>query len=230
MKRISQILTILVLLILPAFLYSQDSYNLPSGHRLTVANTLPEKLASYFKPETILRSLSNFSPESDLHINIGFDDSQFSIGIIVKNFSPDKTPNFKARATYPYVLTTQYPFNLMWTLYRWYGSAYTSRTFTNDLRIALAEYKLQFYCILQKSDEQLIFLATILYGDQLSIQSPIISVTPDYGTISILPGKVQNIQNYLSQNLYPLDPPINTLTDEKNTSYLIYRFFNQIEE
>ena len=90
MKHILLVASALIILV-PASLVAQTTYDLPTGKSLEVGNLLPETFHTYFNNEQLAQSLGRLQPASDYRIVIQPDPSTSTISlmVILTDFNPD---------------------------------------------------------------------------------------------------------------------------------------------
>jgi hypothetical protein len=225
----------LLLMIVTGGLVAQTTYELPTGKTLTVINQLPETLGSYFDKDDLFNRLGRQEPAFDIRVGASVSGRTLNLVVMIPDFYPE-TPvkdlfghEFQPNAQR--LLPTGVPQTYMFALLDWYAGA--SRRMPEDLRAALREYRLSYYAIFQKGDHWLMFTGERGSNGLPKVIQPITSTDADYGEVQIWgdrSGYFSTVQRALDQNFYPLDPSVDRVTGERNTSWLVYRFFDALPE
>jgi hypothetical protein len=77
-------------LLVTASLYSQTTYDLPSGKTLTVINQLPETVRSYFDDAVLVDQLGNLSPAFDCRVGASISNNQLQFVFIIPEYFPEE--------------------------------------------------------------------------------------------------------------------------------------------
>ena len=157
---------LLFLVVLPAF---GQTYDLATGKTMTIINDLPDTIKNYFSHESLVKRFSNQKPVTDYVVKVFFSEDQIYIGIQLSDFNPDLFPEFRPKKYGNYFLylmdISKYMIYLSW----WYGSIIGDSSIPAEMRITLSQLRPQYYCIVQKGDEKLMFFAQQSQSGDFSI-------------------------------------------------------------
>ena len=239
MKHILLVASALIILV-PASLVAQTTYDLPTGKSLEVGNLLPETFHNHFSNEQLAQSLGRLKPASDYRIVIqpNPDTGTITLLIMLTNFNPDTfheifypfiPRTIRGRPQGDYALTVKLPTLYMNQLNTWYLNSLAS--LPPELNQQLAGYHEQYYAVFTHDDEYLMIPGSPDNQGFIKAQQPITHIGDEYGQIDIYPGTSTQGSFYtlINQGIYPLDPPRGN-DGNRNTSWLLYNFFNAIEE
>lgn len=225
---LASILTLLV----TASLFSQTTYDLPSGESVTVINQLPETVGSYFDDAALVDRLGGIEPAFDCRVGASVSNNQLQFVFMIPEYFPDEPPvDLYDQPFQPgnrRLLPVNIPTIYMLQLHRWYRSAW--HEMPDDLKRSLNDYQVSYFTIFQKDEHWLMFSgATNRNSPNFpQITQPIISNDPRYGEVRIwadTDGYYSSFHRAAEQGYYPLSRPIDPVTGERNASWLVYDFF-----
>ena len=230
MKHITLVISALILLVTES-LVGQTTYDLPTGKSLVLNNGLPDYLHPYFDESRLVQIFSSFEPAADYFISIVGDDDTgiINLTVAVPDFDPQAFRDvIHLTDEAPCFLNTVRPSIYMTTLTLWYAESYNS--LPARPKLLLAAYELAYNAVLVRDDKYLIFQGVDANG-YIEIYPPIKYVNDEYGLIEIYPGTTSNgaAESLIAAGRYPLDPPRNS-DGGRNTSWLVYDFFDAVEE
>ncbi|MEX2442020.1 MAG: hypothetical protein WD492_00335 [Alkalispirochaeta sp.] len=224
-------------LIVTASLFSQTTYDLPSGKTLTVINQLPETLSPYFDEAALADRLGGIEPAFDCRVGASISNNQLQFVLMIPDFSPEEPlVDIFQRPFHPdnrRLLPVGIPERYMTSLQRWYVNA--RQEMPEDLMRAVFDYRVGYFTIFQKDDHWLMFsgAASRQARGLPQVTQPIISNDPRYGEVQIWAdpsGYFSSFRSAISNGYYPLNRPIDRVTGEKNASWLVYDFFGMAAE
>jgi hypothetical protein len=219
------------LLLTAALAGAQNTYELKTGKTLTVLNQLPDTLKPYFDEKVLVERYGKFTPAADYRIGIAAQSGAINIMFMIPDFNPEDFKKvFYPRTQYPYMLNVRIPGIYMDQLNYWYNNSYTKMP--DDLKRTVNNYTITIQALFSKEDQYLLFTGDKSSRGLMQIAQPIVSQDNQYGQIKIWPSNSsgRSYYNLKQQYLYPLDPPEDKVTGEKNTSYLIFKFFETFPE
>lgn len=231
------ILTLALALLVTASIHSQTTYDLPSGKSLTVINQLPETLSSYFDEASLADRLGGMEPAFDWRVGASISNDQLQFVFMIPEYFPEEPPvDLYDQPFQPgnrRLLPINIPAIYMLQLHRWYRSAW--HEMPDDLKLTLNDYQVSYFTIFQKGGHWLMFSGATNRStpDSPQITQPIVSNNPRYGEVRIWAdthGYYSSFQRAAEQGYYPLDRPIDPVTGDRNTSWLIYDFFEMAPE
>lgn len=231
MKRIA--LLLLVCTTIPALFAQETSATMPSGSTITLNNSLPETVRDVFTVETLAERFDDDYPFS-IWAMVGLQDAS-TIMLIAKVLQYDPALdtglnrlyiNFNQRASYSY-LCVRGPDTLMGKLSGWFQTqmreldrTYQSSPYFTNAPVFMVAYE-------KGPDERLIFSGAYS-GRALNVQQPIIAQIPGYQQAQIYAstqvGSRSAVLSKIQSGWYPLDLPIDSVTEQRRTSWLIYSF------
>lgn len=225
----------LLALVVTGGLVAQTTYDLPTGKTLTVINQLPETLSPYFDDTFLTDRLGNREPAFDYRVGASASGGALQFVIMIPEYFPETPPTdifdrpFEPNSRR--LLPTAIPERYMMPLQRWYANAWDAMP--DDLKRALLDYRLSYFAIFQKDSHWLMFQGERSPSGLPKVTQPIISTDPQYGEVQIWgdrSGYFSTVQRALDQGFYPLDPPVDQVTGDRNTSWLVYEFFDALPE
>ena len=128
-----------------------------------------------------------------------------------------------------YALTVKLPTIYLFQLRMWYTKSLS--ILPPDLKQQLAGYQEQYYAVFSHDSEYLMIPGTPDTRGFIKAQQPLTHIGDQYGQVDIYPGTSPQgtFNTLINQDTYPLDPPWDA-DGNRNTSWLIYNFFNAVEE
>jgi hypothetical protein len=224
-------------LLVTASLYSQTTYDLPSGKTLTVINQLPETVRSYFDDAVLVDQLGNLSPAFDCRVGASISNNQLQFVFIIPEYFPEEPHVDLYRQPFQpgnnRLLPLGIPERYMFRLARWYNGAWLEMP--QDLQLAINDYRVTYFTIFQKNEHWLMFSGAVNSTSRgiPKVLQPIISNDPRYGEVRIqadVPGYFSSYQQAVEQGYYPLGRPIDPVTGERTPAWLVYDFFGMAPE
>jgi hypothetical protein len=216
-------------------LEAQTTYDLSTGKSLQVFNQLPETIKLHFDDEFIADRLGKSEPAFDFRVGASVSNNQIQLILMIPDYTPEEPP--KDAFGRPFkpgnrrLLPISVPQIYMLQLHRWYRDAWHSMP--DDLKRAVNSYQLNFFVLFQKGDHSLMFGGKPGSQAVPTITQPIISTDPQYGEIQIWgdrSGYYTTVQRALNNGYYPLTAPVDKVTGEKKSSWLVYKFFDALPE
>ena len=214
---------------------AQTTYDLPTGKTLTVINQLPETLSPYFDDSVLADRLGNREPAFDYRVGASISGDALQFVIMIPEYFPETPPtDIFDRPFVPNsrrLLPTAIPERYMMPLQRWYANAWDAMP--DDLKRAVLDFRLDYFAIFQKENHWLMFNGERSSSGLPKVTQPIVSTDPQYGEVQIWgdrSGYFSSVQRALDQGFYPLDPAVDRVTGERNTSWLVYKFFDALPE
>lgn len=211
---------------LPTTATAQTTYDLPTGKTLTIINQLPESIRPYFDESDLATRFGRYQPAANYRIAANIEGGQFHLIFMIPDFSPeDFSRIFYPRDQFPHMLTLRLPHLYLSQLRSWYNSSFEK--LPHELKEVLSGIPVSYHAIFQKGEHWIMFTGIPNHRGLVEVTQPITSNDPRYGSVSI-PSATHSgpFRQLVDQGFYPLDPPINRATGEKNASWLLYDFFN----
>ena len=117
----------------------------------------------------------------------------------------------------------------LFQLRMWHAKSLTS--LPPKLKQQLAGYQEQYYAVFSHDNEYLLIPGTPDTKGFIRAQYPLTHIGDEYGQVDIYPGTSHQgtFSTLINQDIYPLDPPWDP-DGNRNTSWLVYNFFNAVEE
>lgn len=220
--------------------------------KMTIYNELPAAVKDHFDA---LRLFQEFKKriddwhenrnmnQIDLDLKISFEDNTIVFGFFENHFVPFETEKEWDPTNYfissssggkPHLNTHyQYKFRASW-VYQWF--VYSIWEMDNmKLQEALLSKPAQcFYKLSKDTGEYLVVFMNLFWeegllgGPHIYIVSPIIIFNPEWGEYNVpLRGGEGWSRELYEFGKYVLDDPIDPITDQKQSSYLVYLFFDK---
>jgi hypothetical protein len=174
-------------LLVTASLYSQTTYDLPSGKTLTVINQLPETVRSYFDDAVLVDQLGNLSPAFDCRVGASISNNQLQFVFMIPEYFPEEPHTDLFRQPFQpgnnRLLPLGIPERYMFRLARWHNRAWLEMP--QELQLAINDYRVTYFTIFQKNEHWLMFSGAVNSTSRgiPKVLQPIISNDPRYGEV-----------------------------------------------
>jgi hypothetical protein len=226
----------LLTLVVTGGVVAQTTYDLPTGKTLTVINQLPEALRSHFNVEALAGLLSDLRPAFNYRLFTNITVTSTVITLMISDYVPDPPPMDPSGT--PFVpapnglLPTLFIEQYMLYLYIWYMSALDSMP--ADVRRGLMIHPIRYTVFLRNRGQQIGFVTQpIGYDTVPQIAEPLYVVEDSGELVEVwgdVSGQFDSLQMAHDEGFFPIGVPVDPATGERNTSWLVYEFFDALPE
>lgn len=233
------LMSLAIVLLLGAGLFAEESTaTLESGATVTLQNNLPESVREPFQVELLANRFPSDYP-FDLWVMVGLQDQNHIIlAAKVINYDPALDTGFKRlyiaesnRLSFS-VLSIMGPDDFMGKLAVWFQTQTRElpRSLINTPYFQNAPNYLVAY---EKGPNERMIFQGGHTGTDIHIIQPITIQIPGYQQAQVyassLAGNRSRLLSDISAGRYPLDLPIDNVTEQKRTTWLIYDFLDMVE-
>tara|TARA_B100000614_G_C14551371_1_gene494099 strand:- start:1171 stop:1881 length:711 start_codon:yes stop_codon:yes gene_type:complete len=205
-------LVLALTLIVTASLFSQTTYDLPSGQSLMVINQLPETFSQHFNDEVLVDRLGEL-PEADYRAIVAPGPDGLSLGLMLPSFDPEQFDEFFTIESSRGVnmLDIELVVEYGTALWAWINTA--QRTAPSDVSQAFRSVDWNAYILFQKADEMVTFQGFLdnsggRWGFRMGMRQPITYASESLGEHQIYTEGYEDVMlRYQETYDYPLPLP-----------------------